>query len=61
MKQSLKAVAAKFGKHMAYNTVGKSYPYYFYEPKVPAALKKTESKQENMFLGQYVFGMQMTG
>lgn len=44
MKQSLKAVAAKFGKYMAYNTVGKSIPYYFYEPKVPAALKKTESK-----------------
>lgn len=44
MKKSLKAVVIKLGEYIAYNSVGKSIPAYFYEPKVPASLKEKVSK-----------------
>lgn len=40
----VKATVAKMGEHLAYNSVGKSIPYYFYEPKVPATLKDKMEK-----------------
>ena len=45
MKKNLKERIVKFGEHMAYDTVGKSYPYMFYEPKVPTSLKEQISKE----------------
>lgn len=43
-KMDLKKVVVKFGEHMAYGSVGKSCPMFFYEPKVPASLKEKVSK-----------------
>lgn len=42
--KSLKELVVKFGEHMAYESVGKSNPAYFYEPKVPASLMEKVSK-----------------
>lgn len=39
-KMNLKKAAAKLGDYTARNTVGKSLPWLFYEPKVPASLRK---------------------
>lgn len=43
-KLDLKKAVVKFGERMAVESVGKSCPAYFYEPKVPAALKEKVSK-----------------
>lgn len=43
-KGSLREKVAKFGERMAYDSVGKSIPWAFYEPKVPASLKEKVSK-----------------
>lgn len=42
--KSLKKAVAKLGEHIALESVGKSCPMFFYEPKVPAALKDKVSK-----------------
>lgn len=39
-KTNLKKAAAKLGEYTARNSVGKSNPWLFYEPKVPASLRK---------------------
>lgn len=44
-KMNLKETAARLGEYIAQNSVGKSIPLYFYEPKVPASLRKQESKE----------------
>lgn len=41
--KSLKKAFVKLGEHMAFESVGKSCPMFFYEPKVPAALKEKVS------------------
>lgn len=43
----VKATVAKMGEHLACNSVGKSIPYFFYEPKVPAALKDKMERTAN--------------
>lgn len=42
--REMKAAVAKMGEQLACNSVGKSIPYFFYEPKVPAALKDKLNK-----------------
>ena len=42
--KNLKKAIVKLGEHMAFESVGKSCPMFFYEPKVPAALKDKVSK-----------------
>ncbi|MDE7366486.1 MAG: cyclic lactone autoinducer peptide [Lachnospiraceae bacterium] len=42
--KNLKKAIVKLGEHIAIESVGKSCPAYFYEPKVPAALKEKVSK-----------------
>lgn len=44
-KMNLKETAVRLGESIAKNSVGKSIPYLFYEPKVPASLRKQESKE----------------
>lgn len=44
-KMNLKEIAAKLGERVAKNSVGKSIPYAFYEPKVPTSLREQESKE----------------
>ena len=44
-KLDVKKSAMKLGERIAKESVGKSIPCYFYEPKIPAALK--QSKQES--------------
>lgn len=44
-KMNLKETATKLGESVAKNSVGKSIPWLFYEPKVPVSLRKQESKE----------------
>ena len=39
-KIDLKKATAKLGERVAQDSVGKSIPRFFYEPKVPASLKE---------------------
>ena len=41
----VKATVAKMGEHLACNSVGKSIPYFFYEPKVPKKLMQIIKKE----------------
>lgn len=41
-KHDLKRATAKLGERVAKESVGKSIPWLFYEPKVPASLKEKQ-------------------
>ena len=41
---NLKKAVVKLGDYTARNTVGKSNPFMFYEPKVPSSLRKHTGK-----------------
>lgn len=41
-KLDVKKSAMKLGERITKESVGKSIPCYFYEPKIPAALKQSK-------------------
>ncbi len=43
-KMNLKKAATRLGEYIARNSVGKSLPFMFYEPKVPASLREQTGK-----------------
>ena len=44
-KLNVKKTVEKIGERMAYESVGKSCPLFFYEPKVPTSLKEQIRKE----------------